>query len=148
MEIAAFVISIVALIPTGISIFIAVRANKSANSAVKAQHFLQIRQDLADVISRKTDRAQQYEKEESESNWRAWAVEIESYLNIYNDACALYLDGDLDSKRFKRSYRQDIERMINTYREPENPYKEFLKGEEFGKFPYIWKAYKKWLSSD
>lgn len=37
----------------------------------------------------------------------------EQYRNAYEDACAKYIDGKIDKKRFEKMYKQEINQLVN-----------------------------------
>lgn len=67
---------------------------------------------------------------------------VEENLNAYEGACARFLDGKIDRKRFFKMFHAEIRSLVEC--ENTSPVYPFLHPEGTSKFKAIWKVYRKW----
>jgi len=65
----------------------------------------------------------------------------EQLLNSYEDACAKYLDGKIDTTRFKQTYEAEIRDLCEKAR---GTIHKLLNPRESSKYKNIWSAYAEW----
>lgn len=68
---------------------------------------------------------------------------LEDYINKYDKACMLFLDGKFDSERFKREYRVEIRRLVE-----DGDYKERYFPAHSSKFKAVLKVYENWENQE
>lgn len=69
---------------------------------------------------------------------KSYLALIEDNLNAYDDACAKYLDGKVDKKRFEKSYKVSIRNIVET-----EEFKSFF-DPTTSRYKAILKVYKEW----
>jgi len=112
-------VAIIAIVVAFGAVLVSVWAVFSAEKSSQAQVEAQIRQQINDAENYKDDKIVQFysmskdASEESIENLQAVMKSAEQRLiNVYDDACALYLDGKIDKQRFKQNYEHTIIRNM------------------------------------
>jgi len=114
LEIIAIVISVFAFIIAG-CVFPLIFFKLSRKIA-QGNLEIQIRNMIREANVEKQNKMVEYEAETNEhikkfKNY-AYCSAIEWYLNFFEDACALAIDGKIDSKRFKKTYYLELGEII------------------------------------
>lgn len=65
---------------------------------------------------------------------------LEQELNVYDVACASYIDGKIDRKRFKKTYSTEIQNFF----ERDSEIKEIL--QQSGRYNALKKVYEEWFN--
>lgn len=65
---------------------------------------------------------------------------LEQELNVYDVACASYIDGKIDRKRFKKTYSTEIQNFF----ERDSEIKEIL--QQSGRYNALRKVYEEWFN--
>lgn len=67
---------------------------------------------MAALISK--DRRTSEEERQLEIYQRNFKAAVESNINAYEEACAKYLDGKVDRRRFEKNYRVPLRQLVET----------------------------------
>lgn len=137
----AIVISSIGLIISVISIYKSIISNNISKgqleihvheSIERAQHYLF---QLAIDIEKNKSTIRKIIREKS------YMELLENLMNVYEEACGLYLDNKVNKKRFKKNYYYEIKKLKEGER-----YKSFY-CDENKHYESISKVYKKWFSN-
>lgn len=151
----SLVISSIAII---VAIFSLVKASTSARAAQKSQYaFLElaIREQVNLAKGRILALAEKFselplpmeprsfqDKQKAKTLGGALDAAYEDFLNVYEDACAMYRDGKLDGERFKKSYRSAIRELFS-----DEHYKGLLDGVS-SRYKAIQATYREWEDTE
>jgi hypothetical protein len=69
---------------------------------------------LSDRLLVSKDRRTSEEEKQLEIYQRSFNAAVEGNINAYEEACAKYLDGKVDRKRFGKNYRVALRQLIET----------------------------------
>lgn len=118
-ETAALIISGISLLIAIGAIFCSSRASKKANTIAENQKMisqgqieLQIYQMISQTKRDVLDIALKVKDGNSDIVRQAFESARELNLNAYEEACAKYLDGKVDKKRFKKNYHVEIRNLV------------------------------------
>lgn len=118
-ETAALIISGISLLIAIGAIFFSSRASKKANTIAENQKMisqgqieLQIHQMISQTKRDVLDIALKVQDGNSDIVRQAFESARELNLNAYEEACAKYLDGKVDKKRFKKNYHVEIRNLV------------------------------------
>jgi len=146
-NVIAIIALIFSLILAAFAVLVFLKSRKideALKQSQRAQLFLQIRLDLKDVSERKSNRKMAYEKNPTDDKLVAWATAIENYLGAYDDACAQYLEGNIDGAKFKKIYASEIKGIMSVSK---TVYVEFFKyGNGGSSYPNIVTVAREWFS--
>lgn len=128
----AIFISIFAL---GFSLF----SFSKSNSLTKGQVEMQIREMISSAKWRYADLSIQLSKDVQNKTLAASATAaLEDVLNVYDEACAKYIDSKVDKERFKKLYITEIRNLV----EDENTKQYYIMPQS--RFQATVKVYRKW----
>lgn len=137
-ELVSIIISIIASL---ISVFSIIFSKINMNRVEKiyyGQSEIAIRETITNAKNRITDILSVANSNNNQYTKQCMRVAIEQLLNSYEEACAKYIDGKIDKKRFKKTYIDEIRNIVDT-----NDFKEYFK---FGsKYAAIKKVYNEWF---
>ena len=125
LSVIAIIISIIAIVKSSI-------ASKIANDLSKGQGEIQIRELISSSRRHFADIATHLPAKKSIIK-KLMASAHEDILNAYDEACAKYIDGKIDKKRFKKMYKDEIKNIVeaeetsDNYIEPQSKYQATLK---------------------
>lgn len=129
-DIISVVIGVTTFITTCTTISLSFRYNK----LVKGQVEMQIRERITNARIRYEDLAIAHVKElEEELIKKVFESAKEEFLNSYEEACQKYLDKKIDTKRFKKTYTNEIRKIVENenfkekYDTQSTPYKATVK---------------------
>lgn len=141
---------LISLILSGIAIVISIVALYRSSSVQRGMIELQIStliansQDKVSGISErmlpllsKSNRSEEEEKT-LEGLRRIFNAHVEANINAYEEACAKYIDGKVDRKRFKKNYQVAIRQLVK-----KAEYEKYFDGIK-SEYHAILKVYKEW----
>jgi hypothetical protein len=82
------------------------------------------------------------QKKQLEVLVRVFKSAVENNINAYEQACAKYLDGKIDRKRFKKTYQRSLRQIV------QNPQHESHFKEPTSTYYAILKVYKEWENTE
>ncbi|GJM32933.1 MAG: hypothetical protein DHS20C18_19340 [Saprospiraceae bacterium] len=122
--------------------FLAVKATDN----IMASSEKKLRAMLNNAISEITNAAIDLEdfkksrpNEDSSLRKKVLNAKIEAWLNIYENACNLYLTGNVNRERFKKNYKSEIENLIKNSKIRKNYFDPFS-----SKYENILSVFKEW----
>jgi len=68
---------------------------------------------------------------------------IENYINVYEVACGSFLDNKIDTRRFRKTYADDIKNLCE-----KDAFKKQMQPEGTSKYTTIWKVYHSWFQAE
>ena len=112
-----------------ISLVISCMANNKSSDMQAGSVEMEIRTMITNAKNRFADLGLQLENNQnSETLKKAVNSALEDVCNAYNEACAKYLDGKVDKKRFKKNYINEIKNIVtanptkNKFIQPQTEY--------------------------
>lgn len=110
----ALFISIISLFKSWQAKDMANKLTNEANMLTKGQVEIQIREMISAARYRYSEMGCKFlDKETKEETAKSFINSAtEDYLNAYDEACAKYLDGKVDKKRFKKLYFNEIKNLV------------------------------------
>lgn len=145
-----FIVSIIAIIvPTIISVVsmgISINSNNRSKEIEKinsdlmsGQVELQIREMIFSAQKNFSDIGKEVIPDKDEEfNTKLLNMSLEMVCNAYDEACAKYLDGKVDKKRFRNNYYTEIKKLVEN--KDTKPYYDTIDS----KFQATIKVYKEW----
>jgi hypothetical protein len=128
------IISIVALIVSAITAIIAIRSNIISKKSAQVSSELLIQQLISGAKKDLQEFAYTIKKGDEKQLFLAY---VEQELNVYDVACASYLDGKIDKERFKKTYISEIRNIFEN--------KEMFKiANKNGRYYALKKVYDEW----
>lgn len=141
-EIASLVVSIAAIVGSAIAIWMSVRANNRATRFTEGANEMQYRQLIMSATNNMFDRKEKYEQRPNSSNEEAFLASVESYLNVYDDLCGLFINSNVEPINFFRKYRNDIKNLVE-----DKEFKEYYFPKETSKYINTVKVYERFENS-
>lgn len=127
MDVVSLVVSIISLGISIANLVMYIILTHKYNSMVKTQTLTaqgafetQIRSFISDATKNLNYYAVKLSRDPSnEILQTAYFNAEEQYRNAYEDACAKYIDGKIDKKRFEKMYKQEINQLVNDPKQKE-----------------------------
>lgn len=117
LALVAIVVSIVALLKSTSVSKDNLKLNHGMNELEVKNMITAARQRVEDIsikmipLLSKTQRSEE-EAKEIEGYQRVFSAAVESGVNAYEEACAKYLDGKIDKRRFKKTYQVELRQLV------------------------------------
>ncbi len=135
-EIISTIISVIAIVISLFSLILTKINTSKIERIYYGQSEITIRDAITNAKNRITDILL---KENNQYTKQCMKVSIEQLLNVYEEACAKYIDSKIDKKRFKKTYIDEIKNIVES-----DDFKEYF---QFGsKYDAIKKVYDEWFN--
>ncbi len=132
------ILSIVAIIISIVALHKSSKSSEIANSIRMGQAEMEIRKLIFDARKVFLDISVEVNGGSNEINHLRLEVAKEDLSNAYDEACMKYLDGKIDRERFKKTYGNEIRKIV------ENEGFKEVYNELTTKFQATVKVYKEW----
>lgn len=143
-------IAILALIASAINVILYGVLQKKCNAIAQMQTLIgqgaletQVRSEIANTASEVRRWAAELSKNPKDGTLKKiYASAAEAYRNAYEDACAKYIDGKIDTKRFEKMYKTEIYNLVNS-----DAQKDFYASNQTT-YVSTTKVYKQWFAQE
>ena len=135
LDLSLVILTMISVVVSIVAIVLSFKAQKDANniSAIATELMLgqiemQIREMISNARGQYEEIALKIESDEDNLIKHIAQSKLENLMNVYDEACAKYIDGKVDKERFRKLYFDEIKQLVENdnfkeyYKEPQTKY--------------------------